>query len=1058
MSIPLTSAINTQINNKRIVMNYTFNINGEDRSDYLINWEVSTDRNFGSASANFRLNNTGGLFGDGGLYKINVGDVVELIETFEGDPTQFKRFYGIVEQRSIDKTAEGRQIQLTCLDYIAILQKTDIDADIEGTKVEVTEETLTPQYLPAPNSSLASIYNFANDALAQEPPPLIVIRPKEGTELVGETPQFDGFDVKYSQGQVVLGTPLNANDNYNVVATSYWFYTMGVFVEDVLETILTTPDGYGNYMFGEASAQAVIDNHLKTTFSALRTTTVDTLTPNSTTSNIIIRTTISSAVTAGATSIDVVSTSGFPTSGSATLNGDAFTWTGKTATTLTGIPSSGSNSLSAHPSGANVKYESTFAAGRVWYFTYSNITSTLSSSEFTGIPSGTTVDYIDYRYGRIILSQAISTSTIITHVGDYTMKTLQASGIELNRIKFNSREIPNRLEAINKLRSYVNPNYIVRTEGDNKIWASYLSQKVTADYTLKLAQQITYLEDEDLYTRVKFYVKNINPLNIMYNDGVQFASTGQTYKSTATQTELQYEKEDGNFWVYKTTITDAGRIDSSILKPTVYINNVPVNDHPQPISLMPVVVVVRQKTETETQYKRSGGADINVRQYFYYTIRFAHSAIDPSQPIVIYDAVGLAVLTISPYDSAMDYASGIYHAPGESQNTTLESASTASYTVYYSTSGIQIDVDTVRFKVSKQLVPSTDLALVAATFQYWTALTPFNDVGAIIDGRFDTQVQTEFFAEPPTGLQYAILDLGQVYTIQALDILAGFYKPDEFRKFNVDFKISLKYSSDNISYFSISPETQNVEFQGGTSKKFEEKDLGVDFQARYLRVDIEDVKRLDYRDGVWVVAFTEVSAYNNVVIKAEATLIPTTALTSSVVVSDLSSSGVYQTIVYVVSTAGFESPASGETATAYIGTDSFTYTGLTSDSFTGVMGLSSDHSIGSRVSQTLEDDTSMYDDDGLLPKLGDRLYKKVEVSDDILYTETQANALALAYLEEFYKNHSKIKTSVLYAPYLKVGDTVAVTDTYNDVSANYFIESISDKNGFYDLVLAKYPA
>ncbi len=62
----------------------------------------------------------------------------------------------------------------------------------------------------------------------------------------------------------------------------------------------------------------------------------------------------SAAIVAGATSISVDDASGFPTKGRGVIvdSGveDEFTWTGKTATTLTGIPSSGSLSLSTHTS------------------------------------------------------------------------------------------------------------------------------------------------------------------------------------------------------------------------------------------------------------------------------------------------------------------------------------------------------------------------------------------------------------------------------------------------------------------------------------------------------------------------------------------------------------------------------------------------------------------------------------------------------------------------------------------------------------------------------------
>jgi hypothetical protein len=1051
MAHELTQTIQTQIDNKRLKINFTFTLDSVDQSDYLIDWTLSYDKAFGASSAVFILNNAGGIFGDDGDMRVEVGDIVEFSEQYEGDATEFKRFYGIVEQRSIIKTAQERKIVLNCLDYIATLQKTDIDLDVEGTKVEVTEETLTPEYLPSPNDSLAQVFDFANNAIAQDPAPLLTIRPKSGTTLVTEDPQYDGFDVYYANGQVVLGTPLNASDNYDLVATSYHFYTQGAHIEDILEDILTQVDGFGKYMFGETSAQDVIDNHLTDTFDNVEGTTTDTLTPNYTDSEITIKHQLSQAVIAGDTRIELGSAEGLPSSGTASINGDTFTWSSiESGSALTGIPASGSYSLGSHPINSYVAYTNTYDMGQVWYLTYSNIQSTLTDGNFDGL-SGSSIEYKDYRNGRIILDAAISTGTTVTHNADYTFKTLQATGVTLNRIRFNSREVATRFDAINKLRDYLAPNYIIRTIGDDKIWASYLTQKTTADYTLSLTQSLNYLEDEDLYTRVKFFGKNKNPSNVLLNENVQFVSAGVDYKSTAVQTELTYEEDDGNFYVYKSGL-GGGRIDVNIIKPIVYINNVPIDDHSHQITMMPIVITVTQKTKTITESDKHG-TDVTVHQYWYYKMRFAHSSIDPNQDITIYDAVGVELMTISANDSDMNYANGVYNVPGSSKNSTIEQASSASYTVFYALSGLEIDYDNIRFRIAKQMIPSTTLNTITATFQYWTALTPWDNISQVIDGRFDTQVQTVFYAEPPTGLAYSILDLGQERTIQAIDIIGGFYKPDDVRRFDTDFRFSLKYSTDNVIYYTISPETQNVDVSGGDSVSFEEEDLGEGFSCRYLRMDLEDVKKIEYGDGIWVVAITEVSAYADIILSSEAKLIPTTDLLQDINVTALDSSGEYPSSFNVTDTSAFSS-----SGTAYIGSDSFTYTGTTSTSFTGVEGLSSNHSIGARVSQTLEDDTDIYDDDGILPQLGDRLYKEIKVDDSYTYVQEDLDRISKAYLQEFYKNHTKVKVNVLYAPYLRIGQTIALTDSYQGLSSErYFIETISDRNGAYELVLAKYP-
>lgn len=932
----LSQATQNQLTNKRVQKKVIFKINSIDYSDYLLSWSIESSRDYGSASGTFTLKNQSGIFGEGGSQKINIGDVVELIEQFNYTADSFKRFYGIVNQRSITKSATEKTITIVCLDYISILQFTDIDLEVKGNKIEVSNEILTPIFLPNPNDSLAQLFNFANDSLSDSPKPIIIIRNKNTST---EDPQFDGFEIYYNVGQLKLGFPLNAKYNYDLVAKSYYFYTTGVYIEDILESILKLADGYGNFLFGEPNAQSVIDNHLTTTFLVEEGRLTDTLTPNLSNSTITIKTTLTSAITAGDITINVTSTEGFPSSGLGNINGDYFTWTGKTDTTLTGIPSSGSNSLNGHPNGSYVEYETTYSSGQVWYLSYSNIQSSLIAANFD-LPSGASINYVDKKFGRIILNTPASLSDTITCNTNYQFKTLQcvdektealtkngwktydkltlndelltlnsetkkaewnkierisidndykgnlihlynrsfdalvtpnhkwitgkayrlfhsknlfnynftetknfneqdyiirnaeeisnsinkyednfvkllgwyvtkgslyrykynncnkigyisitqskkkyfneienllknlslnysisykdkqkesanfnltgnivksilneipnkvltkqfilnlssnqrtilyetllkgdgsyickygknevfystnveniesfeflcnlmgfstslfvddrqfnnlmiknkkvhknkdcymvrvlkhktirtssltkdiyeysgtiwcptiknnswlmrrngkttftgnSTGVELNRIVFRSREVANRFDAIKKLRSYLAPNYIIRTIGDNKIWASYLSQKVTADYTLQLDTTIHYLEDEDLYTRSVFYRKNKNPTNLMFKDGVDFVTTGLSYKATATMSELSASREEEGYYIYGSSIAGVGKITANTIAPVVYLNDVPIDNTSHQLVAQSVIVEVTTRTETTTE-------------------------------------------------------------------------------------------------------------------------------------------------------------------------------------------------------------------------------------------------------------------------------------------------------------------------------------------------------------------------------------------------------------------------------------------------------------------------
>ena len=1042
MARPLTQLIEDQLEDQQVEPTYTFLINDVDRSDFVQSWNISIDRRFGSSSATFTLLNNDGIFGEGGALQINVGDTVQLIENFAGDTSDWKRFFGVVVQRSIVKGNTRREITLACLDFISTLQFLDINLDVEGIKVEVENEVLAPQFLPAPTDTLAQVFNFSKDGLSENPRPIILIRDNTN-EL--DNPQFDGFDINFQQGQLKLGSPLSAAGNYDIVARSYHYYVAGVFAEDVLEAILTQVDGYGKFLFGETSAQAVIDNHLTDTLLNVEATSTDELIPNFLSTELEIRHTLAVAVTANDTSITLDSTEGFPNNGQAEINGDIFTWTSRTATVLSGIPPLGNNALKAHAIGDLVIFERTYAPGQVWSLTFSNITSNLTAADFT-IPLGGVFNFFDKRFGRIILTAPISTAAFVTSDTNYTFKTLQASGIELNRITFFPREITNRFAAIQKLRKFLSPSYVIRTQGDDKILSSFVGQKTEADYNLELIQDIGYLEDEDLITRVVLFGKHDNPTNLMFNDSVNFNTTGESFKAIASNLELQLLRDEGAYFVYGPDTPGIGFIDLEVIQPVIFINNIAIDNTLHLLPQNPVVVQLTTQTET-----RSGCHGISketyVKQhtYFYFKVFLSHTSISPDNPITFFDATGTAVQTLAPQDLNMDYARGVWHVPGDTDNPIIQSISTASYHVLYSTSDLIIDYDKVEFKIHKSIIPNPEEFTVSGTFEFWNIFTQVFDIAAVIDGRFDTQVQTEFFSEPPSGFPLAIIDLGQIEAIQAIDIVAGFYQPDVNRKFDIDMRISLRSSDNGVDFFDISDATSNIKLSGGEAIQLGQVELGEDFETRFLMLVIQHVKKIDFGKGVWVVAFTEISAYNNIIIKSEAKLIPTT-LSQNII------SPPGPVTLNVLTTDGFAS-----SGTAFIADDGFTYTGITATSFLGVSGFTTTHADQALVHQTQESDTDILDPDAILPKLGDRVFKNNLISDELLFNEEQLNNLAKQFLREFYKDHTKRRVRVRYSPYIQIGQTVELTDSFNNVfQERFFVESVSDQSGAMELVIAKY--
>lgn len=481
----------------------------------------------------------------------------------------------------------------------------------------------------------------------------------------------------------------------------------------------------------------------------------------------------------------------------------------------------------------------------------------------------------------------------------------------------------------------------------------------------------------------------------------------------------------------------------------------------------------------------SGGGGGSTSTTYYYKVRFPHTSIDASQPILLYNAYGDLVYTLPPFSEYMDYSNGIFTAPGTSQNTVIESMSTATYYVFYSTGDLLIDYDKAEIKISKPVIRTPADSTVSATYEYVTAYTPIVNIFSVIDGKWDTQVQTVFYSEPPRGYRYGIMDLGSVKNIQTIDIVGGYYQPDDSRRYDLSMHFSLKSSLDGVNFDYISSACTNFEVTGGSSKSLEENDLGIGFKTRYLLLEIDTIKKLEFssvsidsstltpaqlemygmttsdpsrqimiQSGLWCVALTEVMAYSDIIIKSECMLIPCFETTSTTAIG--------APHIDVVSTDGFELQSGETSRTAYIlnadGTyDDFTYTGTTATQFTGVTDVKQSHGLSSNVARELEGDNTLYDIFGLLPKLGDRFYKGDKSGDSTLYSRSQLDYLSKMYLREFCKNHSKVNVEVLYSPHLQVGQTIKIVDTYNQVNDNYFIEAIAESDGFFTVTLARYP-
>ena len=536
--------------------------------------------------------------------------------------------------------------------------------------------------------------------------------------------------------------------------------------------------------------------------------------------------------------------------------------------------------------------------------------------------------------------------------------------------------------------------------------------------------------------------------------------TTDGFSSIAFNQTLVFLREEGTFDVYGTSLSQAGFISIDNFIPIVYINDVPVNNNS--VFVNNSQVAIREKTTTTTRTGKKGGTSITTIREF--KAIFSHSSIDPGKVVRVFDTGGLEALNIGPDESTMDYTHGIWSPapefsindsivlqtyrdsrPGITANDLVRSLTTASYHVVFSTNKVQVDYDNSEFKIERTLLSRDRDDVVAADFEFHEVVTILGGLGNLVDGNPFTQIQTVYFAEPPTGTIYAIMDIGSIQTIDTLALTHGFFKPDDTRKFDINNFYTLKSSTDNSIFTTISDSLTNFNLSGGESLLVERRELGDSFQARFFQLIIEKAEQIPFGDGVFVIAFAEFAAFKDTILKGEATLIPTVKTSAAI-------SGGATEVPYTGDKSRFS--ASG---TAYLdNTDDFDYTAISATEFTGVTNVTDAHVINVRISQNQESDTTVFDDGGILPKYGDKVFKDRNINPR-LDTQAKVDKRAKDFQKEFAKNATKVTINGPFAPHIEIGMTIKVNDTLNNINQNYFLEAKSGDHQSSLLTLARFP-
>ena len=233
----------------------------------------------------------------------------------------------------------------------------------------------------------------------------------------------------------------------------------------------------------------------------------------------------------------------------------------------------------------------------------------------------------------------------------------------------------------------------------------------------------------------------------------------------------------------------------------------------------------------------------------------------------------------------------------DSPQPALAGISTADYTINVMDSDIIIRWNRGEFLIHDSLFPSDpdldsddappppdpDIHQVIAAYSFEVQTIPAEGIEAMLDGSVSTQTQVVYHTPPLPGAVFATIDLGSVKSIDAIDLVAGFFIPDDDPavtgqiRFDFSAILTLRYSLNGDDYFLVSSESAGFSFSTGGSFSVERSDLGETFQARYLRIEIDSVERIEYRDGVWPISIALLNIFQDVILRGEAKLVEVVA-------------------------------------------------------------------------------------------------------------------------------------------------------------------------------------
>ena len=501
----------------------------------------------------------------------------------------------------------------------------------------------------------------------------------------------------------------------------------------------------------------------------------------------------------------------------------------------------------------------------------------------------------------------------------------------------------------------------------------------------------------------------------------------------------------------------------------IFVNGAELNGIDQRMVQQQIQVYEREATTTTTD----DGSTHTLVQY-QYELRFPHTMIidsdytiqDPNNSeqkipqfaIQIYASDGRPLFPIEAGNEWMDFSKGVYKSRMWDDSNSMKDAATATYKVRYIEDYCEINPGGVDnppiFYISSKILPDAAENQVMASFSYESVISPDPDkFNRLIDGLHNTFCQTEWQAKPINGLPYFTLQLKadkSLADIDAIDITSGLYYPSGQSGGGRKFDFSNSYSvmacddKDGQNFKYICSDLTKFSLGSGETIQVDKSSFGENYQTRYLRLIMEDLGEVNYGSGRWVVSLTEFAVYSDIELIGEAKLLTredggycTTA-----------GSGITDTTKAWVASAYKDYYAVDSIGNVFLITanDTTTLT-VTGSPYAGQYAIFSKLRLNSEI----------YDMNGLLDSVGDKLYKLTE-TNEYLNTQEKIDERANLLLKENIKNHTKATISVFDGEFT-IGQTLELTDPWSknihDVE-NVFLEAISSSDKGTALTVGKY--